>query len=117
MNRLYTTDTKALNHVLMNDYLYQKPEGARYSLSRILGSGVLVVEGDKHKQQVNFLTILCSRQFLKRLLASNYGMVFNLSTRSSIVEQSLCHQNPAFGTAQIRELTEIFVDKSLEVVL
>ncbi|KIM49563.1 hypothetical protein M413DRAFT_21761 [Hebeloma cylindrosporum] len=78
MNRLYTTDTKAINHVLMNSYIYQKPEGARYNLSRILGNGVLVVEEDKHKQQ-------------RRIM------------------------NPAFGAAQIRELTEIFVEKSIQL--
>lgn len=37
----------------MNSNLYEKPEAVRYNLSRILGSGVLVVEGDKHKQQVS----------------------------------------------------------------
>lgn len=72
MRRLYTTDTKALNHVLMNSNDYQKPEAARYSLNRVVGTGmystiyttwfrlyanmtiqgVLVVEGEKHKQQV-----------------------------------------------------------------
>jgi len=51
MTRLYTTDTKALNHVLMNSYIWQKPEVARYNLSRVLGPGVLVVEEDKHRQQ------------------------------------------------------------------
>jgi hypothetical protein len=39
MSRLYTLDTKALNHILMNSYDYQKPEAARYNLSRIVGSG------------------------------------------------------------------------------
>jgi hypothetical protein len=39
MTRLYTTDTKALNHVLMNSNIYQKPEAARYNLSRMLGPG------------------------------------------------------------------------------
>lgn len=53
--RLYTTDTKALNHILMNSNTYQKPEAARFGLSRIVGPGVLVVEGEKHKQQVCFL--------------------------------------------------------------
>ena len=52
MKRLYTIDTKAINHVLMNDYIYEKPETARYNLSQIVGPGILVVEGDKHKQQV-----------------------------------------------------------------
>ncbi|KAH9483655.1 Cytochrome P450 monooxygenase 169 [Psilocybe cubensis] len=74
MNRFYTTDVKAVNHILMNDYIYQKPEQTRFALSRVLGNGVLVVEEDKHKQQ-----------------------------------------NPAFGPAHIRELTEIFVDKAIEL--
>ncbi|KAF8061716.1 cytochrome P450 [Lyophyllum atratum] len=74
MRRLYTMDTKALNHVLMNSNIYQKPEAARYQLSRVLGTGVLVVEGDKHKQQ-----------------------------------------NPAFGPSQVRELTEIFFNKAIQL--
>lgn len=53
--RLYTTDTKALNHILMNSQTYQKPESARFGLGRIVGPGVLVVEGEKHKQQVRTL--------------------------------------------------------------
>ena len=61
LKRLYTTDTKALNHVLMNNDIYQKPEGTRYHLSLIVGSGVLVVEGDKYRQQVNILSTSCSR--------------------------------------------------------
>lgn len=70
MTRLYTTDTKALNHILVNSYIYQKPEATRYHLTRTvgpgthvtstpsaychltLGVGVLVVEEDKHRQQV-----------------------------------------------------------------
>ena len=59
MHRLYTTDKKALNHVLMNTAIYQKPEAARFNISQILGDGVLVVEGEKHKQQV--------RQFIFRV--------------------------------------------------
>ncbi|PPQ72757.1 hypothetical protein CVT24_012797 [Panaeolus cyanescens] len=78
MHRLYTTDTKAINHILMNNYIYQKPGAARYQLSQILGSGVLVVEEDKHKQQ-------------RRIM------------------------NPAFGAAQIREMTDIFVEKAIEL--
>lgn len=41
----------------MNSYIYQKPEGARYNLTRILGNGVLVVEEEKHKQQVSDLEL------------------------------------------------------------
>lgn len=78
MGRLFTADVKALNHILMNSYTYQKPEATRYNLSQILGAGVLVVEEDKHKQQRKIM-------------------------------------NPAFGAAQIRELTEIFIEKSTEL--
>ena len=119
MKRLYTVDTKAINHVLMNDYIYEKPEPARYNLSQILGSGILVVEGDKHKQQVSISVHVRAgkKKNLNGPLASDYGTVANLATWNLIIEFSLYHQNPAFGPAQIRELTEIFVEKSLQVVL
>ncbi|KAK7035894.1 cytochrome P450, partial [Favolaschia claudopus] len=77
LNRLYTADTKAVHHFL-SSYNYRKPEMARYTLSRIVGDGVLVTEGDIHKQQVDI-------------------------------------NNPAFGAPQIRELNEIFVDKSIQL--
>ena len=100
----------------MNDYIYQKPEAARYNLSLILGSGVLVVEGDKHKQQVSISShLLLEQKYLTRLLASNYGMVAKFSHPNLTLEFSSSCQNPAFGTAQIRELTEIFIEKSLQV--
>lgn len=41
MNRLYTTDLRALNHILMNNYTYQKPTAARYGLRQILGDGAV----------------------------------------------------------------------------
>ncbi|KAJ7700852.1 cytochrome P450 [Mycena rosella] len=78
LTRLYTTDTKALNHFLTNSNIYQKPAPARYNLSRIVGPGILVAEGDDHRQQRKIL-------------------------------------NPAFGAPQVRELTSIFVEKSVEL--
>ncbi|KAH9483580.1 Cytochrome P450 monooxygenase 205 [Psilocybe cubensis] len=74
LKRLYTTDLKAINHILVNSYDYPKPESAVYNIKRILGEGVLLVEGDIHKQQ-----------------------------------------NPAFGPQQIRELTEIFIEKAIQL--
>ncbi|KAG8845041.1 hypothetical protein FRB91_002109 [Serendipita sp. 411] len=50
-DRLCTTDPKALQHVLNNSFVYQKPHEARYSLSRLVGEGLLFVEGDVHKRQ------------------------------------------------------------------
>ena len=38
-NRLFTMDTKALAHVLMNAHIYEKPEPARYNLIGLLGEG------------------------------------------------------------------------------
>ncbi|KAJ6459004.1 cytochrome P450 [Mycena sanguinolenta] len=77
-SQLYTTDTKAIQHILSNSYLYEKPAAGRYFLGRVVGPGVLVVEGDVHKKQRKIL-------------------------------------NPAFGPAQLRALTEIFVDKSKQL--
>lgn len=39
MYRLFTMDTKAVNYVLMNSDDFEKPEPARYNLSRLLGEG------------------------------------------------------------------------------
>ena len=32
-------DVKAINHVLMANFIYEKPEVSRYNLSRVLGEG------------------------------------------------------------------------------
>lgn len=32
-------DTRALNHILTHSADYQKPRGARYALTRLLGAG------------------------------------------------------------------------------
>ncbi|KAJ7662429.1 cytochrome P450 [Mycena rosella] len=73
-SQLYIADTKALHHILASTHIYQKSEPVRFSLGRIVGEGLLVVEGDVHRQQ-----------------------------------------NPAFGAPQIRELTGIFVEKSIQL--
>ncbi|KAJ7896534.1 cytochrome P450 [Mycena leptocephala] len=72
--QLYTTDSKALQHILSNSYVYQKSAAGRYLLGRVVGPGLLIVEEDVHKKQ-----------------------------------------NPAFGPAQLRALTEIFVEKSRQL--
>ncbi|KAJ6599775.1 cytochrome P450 [Mycena vulgaris] len=75
---LYTSDTTALNHILMKDHLYQKGPIERNSLKNLLGNGLLVVETDEHRRQRKIL-------------------------------------NPAFGVVQIRELTDIFSQKSAQL--
>ncbi|KAJ7839965.1 cytochrome P450 [Mycena olivaceomarginata] len=75
---LHTVDTKAIHHFLTNTHIYQKPEASRCGLGLVVGPGILVVEGDEHKQQRKIM-------------------------------------NPAFGVPQVRALTEIFVDKSIQL--
>ncbi|KAJ7826170.1 cytochrome P450 [Mycena olivaceomarginata] len=77
-SQLFTTDNKALQHIISNSHIYQKPAAARSFLTRLVGPGVLVVEEDAHKKQRKIL-------------------------------------NPAFGSAQLRALTEIFVEKSKQL--
>ncbi|KAJ7183793.1 hypothetical protein C8R46DRAFT_519464 [Mycena filopes] len=47
---IYTTDMRAIQHVLSNTDIYQKPPVTRSSLSRIVGPGILVAEGNVNKQ-------------------------------------------------------------------
>ncbi|KAJ7696167.1 cytochrome P450, partial [Mycena metata] len=77
-SQLFTTDTKAVQHILSNSNHYQKPAMRRYFLGRVVGPGVLVVEEDVHKKQRKIM-------------------------------------NPAFGPAQVRALTGIFVEKSRQL--
>ncbi|EIW75990.1 cytochrome P450 [Coniophora puteana RWD-64-598 SS2] len=49
--RLYTADTQALSHILLNTYDYPRSDEARFLLERIMGHGLLFVEGDEHKLQ------------------------------------------------------------------
>ncbi|KAJ3864810.1 cytochrome P450 [Lentinula novae-zelandiae] len=51
MSRLYTADTKALNHIFHNEYIYHKPKITQWSLGRLTGPGLFYVQGDKHKFQ------------------------------------------------------------------
>ncbi|KAJ3514174.1 hypothetical protein NLJ89_g2526 [Agrocybe chaxingu] len=50
-NALYVADTKAVNHILTETHVYQKPSWLQYIFIRILGAGLVVVEGDKHQKQ------------------------------------------------------------------
>jgi len=78
VNRLWTVDPRALNHIMTHSMDYQKPAQARANLSFVLGNGVLITEGEQHRSQ-------------RRIM------------------------NPAFGPAQIRELTTIFVEKAVQL--
>ena len=51
-DRLLTTDTRALHRLSTQDDIYWKPSSTRYSLGRVVGDGILITEGEQHKQQV-----------------------------------------------------------------
>ena len=40
-----------MGHILSHSDIYQKPAELRNMLARIFGEGLLVVEGNQHKQQ------------------------------------------------------------------
>lgn len=50
-DKFYTLDTKALNHILVNTHIYQKPDDARYFFERVIGGGLLIAEDEVHKKQ------------------------------------------------------------------
>jgi len=55
-NRLYVSDPRALNHILLQKcYDWPKPPQTRGQLARILGKGILFAEGDDHKRQRRIL--------------------------------------------------------------
>ncbi|KAI0077562.1 cytochrome P450 [Panus rudis PR-1116 ss-1] len=51
INRLFTVDARALNHILTHSFDFRKPQEVRNFLTRLLGAGVLVTEGEQHRQQ------------------------------------------------------------------
>ncbi|EIN07525.1 cytochrome P450 [Punctularia strigosozonata HHB-11173 SS5] len=50
-DRLCTVDPRALNHILTHSADYQKPSLGRDILSRVVGEGLLLAEGDAHRRQ------------------------------------------------------------------
>jgi cytochrome P450 len=50
-NRLLTIDTCAITHILSRTSDYPKPSYIRYAMAKLLGNGLLCVDGDQHRQQ------------------------------------------------------------------
>jgi cytochrome P450 len=78
--RLVTTDLRALSHILQHHDVYQKHPAVQRGLASIVGWGVLLAEGERHRVQRKAL-------------------------------------NPAFGPAQLREQTRVFLDKANEACI
>jgi cytochrome P450 len=54
--RLLTLDPVALNHVLRNTNIYEKPWQSRRYISSLIGYGMLSTEGNVHKRQKRVAT-------------------------------------------------------------
>lgn len=89
LDRVLTLDTRALHHVLTSP-IYERPADARAHLRRIIGPGVLVVEG-------KCLTGLC-RTFADMNVGPEHRKQRRIMTT-------------AFAPGHIREVTEIFLTK------
>ncbi|KAI0328401.1 cytochrome P450 [Cubamyces sp. BRFM 1775] len=53
--RLWTLDPVALNHILMHDADYQRPEVNIRRFSETIGKGILFVQGEEHRRQRRIL--------------------------------------------------------------
>jgi cytochrome P450 len=66
--RLILTTPKALSEVLVqNSYDYKKPAPLRHFLRRILGDGLIIVEGEEHKFQRKHIMPVFSFRHIKEL--------------------------------------------------
>ncbi|KAJ7606355.1 cytochrome P450, partial [Mycena polygramma] len=99
ISELHTADIKAITHIVTNGSLYQKVPSNRYSNQRLLGRA------------------LCEYH-----LVFDSGLVMTKSQRRAMASYQLpghqiiyLIQNPAFGVAQIRVVTEIFVEKAVQL--
>jgi cytochrome P450 len=69
-NRLLFTNSNALADALVrNAYDFEKPREIRNFLSKILGDGLIVVEGDEHKFQRKHIMPVFSFCHIKELYA------------------------------------------------
>ncbi|KAF7331414.1 Cytochrome P450 [Mycena kentingensis (nom. inval.)] len=51
VTNLYIEDVKAMAHIAHNGHLYQKPEFILEDSKRLVGHGILALEGEEHKRQ------------------------------------------------------------------
>ncbi|CAH7669604.1 cytochrome P450 monooxygenase, partial [Phakopsora pachyrhizi] len=80
--RIATIDPKALNHVLVkNSYDYPKPDAVRKDMTKILGHGLVLVEGDVHKRQRKLLNPTFSPGQLRALTPVIFKIANLLSSK------------------------------------
>nr|GAT45766.1 cytochrome P450 [Mycena chlorophos] len=102
-NKLYTADLSAWNHVLSSELYVKSNILTRFSpaFSTHLSTGLLFVEGTRHRQ-------LVSRQDNSYVLDMPFELNAYLFFKRKIM-------GSAFSYAQVKQFTNIFFSKSLEL--
>ncbi|THH14731.1 hypothetical protein EW146_g5637 [Bondarzewia mesenterica] len=118
LNKLFTMDTKPLSHILS----HHEKTGEDMALMVNFDAGLLFAEGVAHRSTL-FIPVADQSPFHERGRSQEAGE-FGAPARSWYdsnapscpdVELRNYSQNPAFGIAQIRGFTEVFVEKSNEL--
>ncbi|KAA1473993.1 cytochrome P450 [Dentipellis sp. KUC8613] len=71
LNKLMTTDVKAIGHILAHGMEFYKTQDAHFILHQLLGDGLLSVEGHQHKKQRRLLNPAFATQRIR-----NFSRVF-----------------------------------------
>ncbi|KAF7332942.1 hypothetical protein MVEN_02400100 [Mycena venus] len=95
IRHLHVSDVKALGHILTNGSAYQRPTSTNEFRKNLLGNGILSVEEDDHRRQ-----------------ASTARPIFEFEFNVVPMQRRIL---ATFGTPQIGRLTEIFVQKSIQL--
>ncbi|KAJ7184735.1 cytochrome P450 [Mycena filopes] len=116
---LHTSDLLAVQHILKNVDIYQRPALVRRVLGNgVLGAGLLTIEGEEHR---NLVSIPSCRLSLCGNLSAGLQRKIMVSKSwdpsAFQLDQYECHpaKNPAFGTPQMRELGAIFMEKAAKL--
>ncbi|KAJ7129858.1 hypothetical protein C8R43DRAFT_1208626 [Mycena crocata] len=94
---LHTTDLKAIHHIATNAVIYQRAPFDREATLHLLGKGINI-------ERTQGLRI---HPFIRQ--------AFLPVNPKSIIDRQRRILNPAFGVPQIRDLTEIFIEKAIQL--
>lgn len=76
---LLLTDPKSLNHILLSrSYDFPKPKTVQEALCKVLGSGLLLAEGEAHRRQKKVMLPAFSPSALKSLTPIFYHLSYKL---------------------------------------
>lgn len=104
-DRLLVTDPKALAEILVTrTYDFEKPEPLRNFLRRILGDGLIIVEGDVHKFQRKNLMPVFSFRHIKELYPIFWDKATTLA--QSVGQQVVENPEARFG-GESKETTSV----------